>query len=334
MNISSSKKLTPEILFRLFLYFAASTAAIILSYVISSSSSFILTPVLSTVFFALFTAHTGVIAAAFALIPICFIGFTAGISAAVSVGMSVLVACVIGLSIKKGTRPSFTVMYAASALVLSEAVYTVCYSLITTGTFSVTEYFTAISDMVDYSVNTLAQYLSNTPELKLTIPNPEVYSDAMKAVFAGIYIMVQTVIASVIYLLTLTAAKLTHDSKVYSGHELFDLKPTLATVWVYVLCLAFSPILSSSTEIHFYTHLTTNIVTVLTPIFLFAGIYYLVNIKFKVEHGAPTFLIMTAIFTVVFGMFQLLFIYLIFCGVTYAIKYRSKKDADTPTEQS
>lgn len=324
MNHSLRNDLAPTVILRLFLYFAASCGAIVLSQTISSFLLSLLTFLPAVSFMALLFAHIGYPAALLSLIPMILIGVIDGIEAALLVAIIAVLAAVIGISLKKGVRPSETILLASSTYFIGYALYIVAVSFIVNGSFSVTEFFKNISLSLDELISQLVKALNNVSEVKTA--NTYALSSIVKALSLGTYIAYQTVVTCLAYLFTVAAARITKDKKIFTIDAMFDLKPSIITVAVYIICIVFSPItFSSVTETHFYTYLTTNIATILTPIFFFTGIYYLAKIKFKVEHGSTFFPIIVVIISLVFGMIQLLVIYLSFCGVMYSIRYRTAK---------
>lgn len=328
MNHSLRDNLVPATILRLFLYFAASCTAIVLSHTMSSFLLSLLTFLPAVAFMALLFVHIGYLAALLSLIPIIFIGLTDGIESALAVAIIAVIAAVIGISVKKGSRPSETVLFASSAYFVGYALYIVAVSLISNGAFSLTQFFKDLSLSLDELILELVKALNNVSEVKTA--DVSALSSVVKALSIGAYITYQATVICLAYLFTLAAARITKDKKIIIADSMFDLKPSIITVVVYIICIVFSPmIFSSAAETHFYTYLTTNIATILTPIFFFTGIYYLAKIKFKVEHGSLFFPIIIAVMALVFGMIQLLVIYLSFCGVMYSIRYRTQKKQDS-----
>ncbi len=328
MNVTLSKIIKPDMLFRMFLYFAAGCITIILSNTVTSAASMIIFPIISAVFCALLFAGVGLYAYIPLLIPVVIIGFVSGIDAVLSTLVIVIVSSVLGISIKNNTRPSFTIAYTTSAFALLSAAYIVISSILATGSFSVTEFFNLISDSFDSVAAAFSQAVSQTPELGITI-DAEAYSTVLKSVFAGVYIAVELILVCIYYYLTLFSASIFKDPVLKTEHSLFDIKPTVITVWVYMICLVLSPAASYGTSVHFYTHLTTNILTVLCPLFFFSGMYYITRIKFRKERSSPLLLIIAAAATVFFGLFSVLLIYVIYCGIVYSIRYRIKNTKNT-----
>jgi hypothetical protein len=306
----------------------------ILSNIITSVSTFIIVPAISIAFTALLFANLGFYAAILMLIPIAVIGAVSGLSPALSAFMTILFAAVLGFSIKKRVRPSFTVTFGACTLVLTSVIYIVGYSIITTGGFSASEYFASLSDTFDTVALSIAKLINESGEFNFTL-DASVYSTAMKSIFIGVYIAAELIISCVAYLATLVISRWVKDAVAdFKDFSLFDIKPTTSTVIVYIISLVASPIMSSSAQVHFYTHLATNISLIISPIFFFAGIYYLAKIKFRTEHGSPLFLIISVAAVLLFGLLPILPIYVTFCGVVYSIRYRTKKELIAPPDDS
>ena len=334
MDLSFIKKFDAKYIFRLFLYFSASCGAMILSNIVTSVSTFLIVPIIAIVFSALLFANIGLYAAIFMLIPIAVIGAVSGISPALSVLMTALFAGVIGFSIKRRVRPSFTVTFGACTLVLTSAIYIVGHSIITTGGFSASDYFATLSDTFDTVALSVAKLINESGEFNFTL-DASVYSTAMKSIFIGVYIAAELIISCIAYLATLIVSRWVKDDVAdFKDFSLFDIKPTTSTVIVYIISLIASPIMSSSTQVHFYTHLATNISLIISPVFFFAGIYYLAKIKFQKEHGSPIFLIISVAAVLLFGLLPILPIYVTFCGVVYSVRYRAKKESVTPPDDS
>lgn len=334
MDLGFVKKLDTKYVFRLFLYFSAACAAMILSNIVTSVGTFLIVPVISVIFTALLFSSIGLYAFIPMIVPITVIGAVSGLSPAISALMTVLFAGVIGYSIKRRIRPSFAVAFGACALVLTSVIYVVGYSIVITGSFSITEYFASLSDTFDSVALSIAKLINESGEFNFTL-DASVYSTAMKSIFIGVYIAVELIISCIAYLMTLVVSRWVKDSIAdFKEFSLFDIKPTMSTVLVYIISLIASPIMSSSAQVHFYTHLATNISLIISPIFFFAGIYYLARIKFAKEHGSPLLLIISIAAVLLFGLIPILPIYVTFCGVIYSIRYRFKKELTAPPDNS
>lgn len=236
-----------------------------------------------------------------------------------------ILASTIGISIKKGLRPSDTIVVSTVVYILAAAAVLALQMMLANGVFSPKELFTALSDTIDSATEALLSELTSLSGISNV--NGNMIAATVKAMFIGGYIAMQSLVVLLAYYAVLWAARLTRDAHFPQSTKLFDVKPRAASAWIYTLCLLFSPIsYSSITSIHFYTYLTTNLATILTPVFFFTGVFYIVNVKFKQEHGSPLFLILS-IAAALFGMYQILVIYLAFCGIIYTIRYTKRKDS-------
>lgn len=318
-------KPSPQTVLRLFLYFAVFTCGMVLSQTLSSLFLSLATVLISVVAFSLLYYRIGCISLLTVLIPLAFIGLSSGISALLSAALIPILATALAISIKKGLRPSDTIVVSTVVYILAAAAVLTLQMLLANGAFSPKELFNALSDTIDSTTEALLSELSSLASV--TNVNGNMIASTVKAMFIGGYIAMQLLVVLLAYYSVLWAARLTRDARFPQSTELFDVKPRAVSAWIYTLCLLFSPIsYSSTTSIHFYTYLTTNLATVLTPLFFFTGIFYIANIKFKKEHGNPLFFVLS-IAAALFGIYQLLVIYLAFCGVVYTIRYGRRKDS-------
>ncbi len=319
MNLKSRIPKDTSFLLRILIYFTIACATLILTRMISSLFiSFFLT-VISVSLFALLFSHTGYLAIVLCLISTAFIALTDSYDAALLLFPHMVLAGAIGLSVKYKVRPSNTILISTSAYLLSTLVFGAAGIILTSGISFLIEFVKNIPAEIDKAYALLADIVNTI--LKVEIKNTDILVSNAKALLIGIVLSSFVVSVCIAYFSTIAAARIACDKKIYSGKSMVDIKPSVISVWIYIICVVISVFfVSGSDKIHFYTHLSTNLVTVLTPIFVFTGIYYLANIKFKVEHANPGFTIFILIISLLLLQLQVIVYYLSYCGLTYTLK--------------
>ncbi|MBE6606175.1 MAG: DUF2232 domain-containing protein [Ruminococcaceae bacterium] len=319
MNLKSKIPQNTSVLLRILIYFAFGCAGVILTRTINSLFlSFFLT-VIVVCLFALLFSHTGYFAIIFCILPTVFIALTDSYSAALLLFPHMILAAVIGLSIKHRVRPSNTILIATSAYLLSMLLFGSAEIVLTSGISYLIGFLKNLPSEIDNFFVLLTDILNTIPEVD--IKSTDIIVSNAKALLVGSILSAFVVSVCITYFSTVVLARIARDKKVYSGKSMVDIKPSIISVWVYIICVLISVFfVSANDKIYFYTHLSTNLVTVLTPIFVFTGIYYLANIKFKVEHANPGFTIFILVVSLLLAQLQIIVYYLSYCGITYALK--------------
>lgn len=319
MNLKSKISENTSLLLRILIYFTVACATLILTRMISSLFLSLFLTVISVCLYALLFSHTGYLAMVFCLLPTAFIALTDSYAAALMIFPHMILAGAIGLSVKHKVRPSNIILISTSAYVLSTLVFGVSEMILTSGTSFLVEFVKNLPSEIDVFFSRLTELVNTIPEVD--IKNADIIVSNAKALLIGSVLSAFVVSVCITYFATIAVARIACDKKIYSGKSMVDIKPSVISVWIYIICVLISVFfVSGSDKIHFYTHLSTNLVTVLTPIFVFTGIYYLANIKFKVEHANPGFTIFILVISLLLAQLQIIVYYLSYCGLTYTLK--------------
>ena len=305
---------------RVSLYFLSACVMLFLSRMFNSFLFSLITALIYVCLFALFCSHTGFKGAVFIVLPLLAVLFTDGYQTVLLTLPSLLLASAIGLSMKSDCRPCesviiSTVIYSASSLLFN------IISVLVGKTFSSpADYFSKISSMLDQLFVEAAAIITETTGT--VINNLNAIMSTAKILMIGGILSAFLCITIIYYYATVLISQLTRDHTIYKGTSLYDIKPSRISAWVYIICFILSSMISSDvkSEIHFYTYLPTNISIILTPIFTFTGIYYLKNIRVKAERKSLAFPLVILIISILLGMYQLIILYLNYCGLSYTLK--------------
>ncbi len=319
MNFKFADKYDFNAILRVIIYFVAGCIALVLTRTMSSVLiSFTLT-IISVCALALLFARMGYSALILSLIPVLFIGFTDSYTAAFTSASYVILAAAIGISLKNNARPSDIILVSSSAYVLVSVVFVATDLILANGFLSFSEYLGVLNNNLNEMLNRIVATYSEITGLAVNNTS-ELITNA-KALLPGSIISAFVISACISYFATIALSRVVRDTEIYKGKTMFDIKPSHVSAWVFVISIIFSAFFGTGqSDIHFYTYLPTNLSTILSPVFVFSGIYYLVNIKFKVEHASPAFTIFVFAASLLTGMFQIIIVYLAFCGTSYTLK--------------
>lgn len=324
MENNVDKKSLGDVLPRLLAYSAASFAGLVLSRTLASPLLTFITILICVSFIAMLVCRVGRIAFIPALLELVFITVAGGAYEAFSILPYIILAFALGYGLKRALRPSDTVVIASSLFIGVGAIIIPIVNYIDSGVFSITDIFMSLSLEIDEAINTIANDLSAT--LGMEIIDVTQAASTVKAIAPGTYIAMQTLAVCIAYYFTVLLAKLIRDKHVYTDVDILDIKPHKISSFIFIICMLFSPVSHTSTSnIRFYTFLTTNIVLILMPIFVFTGIYYVLTIKFRKNHENPIFFTAVLILTFVFKLYPLLILYFTFNGHTYTLAHDLQK---------
>ncbi len=317
---------------RLLLYYAVAIISLLLSRVMGSVILSVIFCTVSIAFFTMLFSKNGIITILPSLLPIVLIGFTESVISAMSAFIIVIVSASFGLSLRKRLRPVETVLITSAVFLVFSLCFAVVENVMSSGYFSIKESVSRILTLLDNTIAGVADAYKTTTGY--SISNLGYISSTLKAILVGLTLSSYISATCFYYFLTMLIAKIIREKDVYSEKKSFEIMPSRASAWVFIVCVFISLFFTAtSANVRFYTHLPTNIMIILSPLFIFAGIYYLFNIKYKVEHASPVFTIIVIIASLLFGLIQIIPVYIAFSGITYTLRY-GEKNGIKPTNDS
>ena len=317
------QKLDKNSALRLLLYCAAAIISLILARVMGSVLLSVILCTVSVAFFTMMFSTVGIPAILPSLIPIIVICFSESVISALSSLTIVIIAASFGLSARKKLRPVETILIASAIFIVFSAALAVLEIIATNGNFSVKESLGNIVTILDKTLAGIAEtYKTATGH---TISNISYISSTLKSMLVGVVLSSYIAATSFYYMLTVLCAKLVRESSIYKGKKSFEILPSRISAWVFIVCAVISLVFAvNHADVRFYTHLPTNIIVVLSPLFIFAGIYYVFNVKYKVERTSPVFTIIVLVASLLFGLVQFIPLYFAFSGITYTLRYNTQ----------
>lgn len=317
MNLLLSDKKIPII--KLIIVLLAGIFAVLLTRVSFVPFVSLVSVAISVACFSYVVFYTGI----YSLIPatlifLAVLFFENPISAINAIAF-LLPALTAGFAFRNKSKPiSVIVSITVSYLLYCILAYVITV-LITTGSFSFKDELQAISSSIDENAQQLMEAYSAI--MGNSYSSTEYVSSILKVLAVGTYISSTVVESCFIYIATALTFKITGaNSEVYNG-SLFDVMPSRITSSVYVISLSFTLFIKAPSEtIKYNSMLAQNLLLILTPVLIFSGIYYILTIKFKVEHSSP-FVLILAFISSIFGAFPIFIFYLALSGVKYSFKY-------------
>lgn len=270
---------------------------------------------LSAVFFAVIFTITPPVAVLSLIVPLIAALFISRPSAVFAAITLLPTAISLGNSYKSKKRPADALRVAFSFHLAALAVFVFAVAVIYFNG-SVPELFSAVGDKIDELFQTVINSLPQ--EFGELLPMLNKYIGAIKAMLIGILLAFQLFILCLIYFLSLIVAKLFRIEKIETHEEMFNLRTSRISAYVYLVSLLLSTFMSiDSINSLSLSVVAVNLYTVFTPLYFCVGVYYLICVKWKREHKKPIFLFICAALAL-FGAVQLLLLYVAVSGAYYS----------------
>ena len=245
------------------------------------------------------------------------------ISGAISVVSPFFTAIAAGYTFRHKMKPVNAIVSISFAYAIYIIVAYVALTIIAKGSFSFTEELNLLLNQIDENTTLSMEMITSGANFDLSII--ESASALFKALSVGIYIASIVVQACITYFATAVYFKIIKtDSAICSG-SIFDVITSRITAAIYILCMVatmFSNV--SANNLNYSSMLPQNLLLILTPVLVYSGVYYIITIKFKVDHESPFMLILSLISSF-FGAYYIIVLYLALSGVKYSFKYSKAK---------
>ena len=216
------------------------------------------------------------------------------ISGAIGIISPFFTAVAAGYTFRHKKKPVNAIVSISFAYAIYIIIAYVALTFIVKGTFSFKEELNWILNQINENTTLSMEMITAGVNFDSTII--ESVSVFYKALSVGIYIASIVVQACITYFATAFYFKIIKsDSAICSG-SIFDVITSRITAVIYIVCMIatmFSNV--SANNLNYSSMLPQNLLLILTPVLVYSGIYYIVAIKFKVEHASPFMLILSLI---------------------------------------
>ncbi len=320
-DISSSRTEIKASPFKRASLFFAATVLFVLVGIFSNLSAMWVCLTLSASLFALFFASSPTVFILALLLPLAALLFTSGPVFTFLAALFLPIGISFSNSIKMGLSPADTVRNAFTAHILAVVVFVFVAAIALTDG-SLEKLFNMLSGYLDRAVDVLKESIpKEDTEILKVIDN---YKSIIKMLAAGMFLALELVCVCLSYFATVLISRLMHLEGSLKRKGAFDLRTSRLSGFIYFalfIISAFMPLDINNTAS--FTIAIINLYTMLTPLFVYIGIYYLVT-KFKRERKRAYFLF----FIIAISLFLspvIIFMYAAASGAYYSASKANKK---------